>query len=205
MNTLKIVLDNNPSNPRSWDNLGTIAYKHRNYDLGEEKIDEPIEWLEDKLNLSQGFIYSNERLEQLEEKFYKKFVALPLYFYEHSSCSIKTTSFNCKWDSGKIGYIYATKKQVLKELGSKIVTEKLREQVLSIFRGEIETFDHYVRGDIYGFVIEDEEGNPIDSCFGFYGENWEDNGLIDHIDLEELNLETKEQLLELLKQTEIEY
>lgn len=201
MKTIKIVHDSSPESPREWDNLGTMAYKHSNYTLGEEKISEPIEWLEEKLGLQNKGEYSNERLQELEARFYQEYVALPLYLYDHSGITISTSSFSCRWDSGKVGYIYLTKKKVLEECGGKIVTAKLRERVEGYLKGEVETFDQYIRGDIYGFqVYEDEE--EIDSCYGFYGLDFATNGMTDHIDIEGL---TTEQVIELLEEAEVEY
>ena len=30
-------------------------------------------------------------------------------------------------------------------------------------------FNQWANGDVWGFKIEDEQGNEIDSCWGFYG------------------------------------
>ena len=45
MNKLKVFRDcESYNNPRTaWDNLGTMAYKHRNYTLGEERISDAID------------------------------------------------------------------------------------------------------------------------------------------------------------------
>ena len=44
------------------------------------------------------------------------------------------------------------------------------EHTERILESEIETWDTYLRGDVYGFVAEDPEGEQIDSCWGFYGD-----------------------------------
>ena len=45
-------------------------------------------------------------------------------------------------------------------------------------RGEVEAFDQYLRGDVYGVIVQrvkrDEDGDEVDteeldSCWGFYG------------------------------------
>ena len=58
--------------------------------------------------------------------------------------------------------------------------------------GEVETYDQYICGDVYGFKVfkvetcdngcEHEE--EIDSCWGFFGDNFIENGLIEHVDKE---------------------
>lgn len=47
---------------------------------------------------------------------------------------------------------------------------------------EVKTFDQYLRGEIYGFIIETVDGEHLDSCWGFYGEDPEENGMKDHIE-----------------------
>jgi hypothetical protein len=36
-------------------------------------------------------------------------------------------------------------------------------------------FDQYLRGEVYRFTVKDEDGNIIDSCGGYYG----DEGIAD--------------------------
>lgn len=203
-NTLKIVQDSNGESPREWDNLGTIAYKSRNYTLGEEKIDDPIEWLEDMLDRPRKYEYTNERLEELETIFFEKYIALPVYKYEHSGIAISTTPFSCSWDSGKIGYIYISKEDTRKEYSVKRITNKIKEKVLSVLKGEIEIFNTYINNDIYGFQILNEDEDIIDSCYGFYGTDWKNNGIMEHIDNELLDV-TEKELEVILSEIEIEY
>jgi len=32
-----------------------------------------------------------------------------------------------------------------------------------------EEYDQYLRCEVYGYIIEDEDGNHVDSCWGYYG------------------------------------
>ena len=45
----------------------------------------------------------------------------------------------------------------------------------------------YLQGDVYSFHIQDDLGNVIDSCSGFYGTDWKNNGLSDYLDKEDLD------------------
>jgi hypothetical protein len=205
--TLEIYQDDG-DNPREWDNLCTMAYKHRRYMLGDEEITDPIDWLISKMSISRrsvekleaakkyGF-YSNEVREYLEHMFFNhdKFVAKPLYLYDHSGITIATTPFGCRWDSGQVGYIYCSLKQAQENWGrkrggfnakhedwfnkGKKVT--LREMTKRVMDGELETFDQYIRGDVYGFRVVDQDGEVVDSCGGFFGTNWMENGMADHV------------------------
>lgn len=180
--TIKILQDNDcRESPREWDNLGTIAYKHRNYCLGEETISDPVDWLCEKIGYSEEYkyrlaeklecdVYSNKMKDWLQCEFFKRYIALPIYLYDHSGITINTTGFSCPWDSGQVGYIYVTKEKVRKEYSVKRISSKLEAKVEDILRNEIKTFDHYLTGDVWGYEIEDKDGNHKDSCWGFIGD-----------------------------------
>jgi hypothetical protein len=45
----------------------------------------------------------------------------------------------------------------------------------------------YLQGNVYNFYIQNKEGDVIDSCAGFYGTDWKNNGLSDYLDEEDLD------------------
>ena len=177
MEKLIIVQDQNPFNPREDGKLGIIAYKHSKYNLGEEYIDDPIDWFEDKMGINRLGRYNNERLLELEELFFRNHVGLKVYLYDHSGITISTKPFNCRFDSGQVGYIYTTKEKIRNLLNVKRITQKTRKRVEDLLAMEIEEFDDYLTGNVYMFEIVDENGNHIDSCGGFFGTDWDSNGL----------------------------
>jgi hypothetical protein len=140
--------------PRDWDNLGTMVCWHRKYTLGDEQpMQEPSDWAR-QFNL----IMPNA-------------IILPLYLYDHSGITISTTPFNCSWDSGQVGYIYTTLERA-QEMGFnqwKRLTKKRRDQLAAYLIDEVKTYDQYIRGEVYRFTIEDEDGNYIYSGGGYYG------------------------------------
>ena len=147
---IKIVYDTDPLNPiEEYDSFGKMICFHKRYILGH-KHGHSIESF-------QAFLKANE----------KDIVVLPLYLYDHSGITISTTPFNCQWDSGQVGFIYATKEQILKEYGVKRITSKIREKVEKLLITEVDTYDKYLTGEVYGFVIE-KNGEIEDSCYGFY-------------------------------------
>jgi hypothetical protein len=192
MNRLKVVHDSSPESPREWDNLGTMICFHNRYDLG------------DNHNYNSDDYSGWEEMKQAIIKEENPAVILPLYMYDHSGISISTSPFSCRWDSGQIGFILVSKKKALEEFGGKIVTAKLKERLEKILEGEVETYTQYVEGEVYGFVIEDEDGEHIDSCYGFYGRDFATNGMLDYIDHELLGVAEGE-VVALLEEAEIQY
>lgn len=187
MKKLRIKRDESPMNPRHDDNLGIIAYKHSRYTLGEEEIDDPIDHLLDLYGIPDKQVnYDNETLQWLQDEAEKYgYVLLPVYLYDHGGITISTSPFSCRWDSGQVGFIYTNLKRVRDITGHKWQrwSEKRREKVREWLEGEIELFDQYIRGDVFGFIVE-EDGEEIDSCWGFYGEDPRTNGMSEYIDEE---------------------
>lgn len=190
---INITQDGSPESPREWDNLGTIAIAHRRYSFGDEEISEPHEWLED----ATGVVSNIYDLEELEERFLKDYLALDVFMYEHGGISINTEGFSCPWDSGKVGYIYVSKDQLRNEYGWKRITKSRREKVEGWLRSEVKTLDQYLRGEVYNFSIEDDNGETIESCGGFFGDpHSNESGMRDYIPNE---------YLEQFEETEINY
>lgn len=148
--TIKIVQDTDADSPRNWDNLGTMVCFHRRYQLGD-------------INPK----YSQEELQELIER--KDVISLPLFLYDHSGLSMKCSAVSCKWDSGQVGYIYVTREKILKEYSKKVLTKKLIAKVIKQLQCEVETYNQYLTGDCYGFQVETETGEHLDSCYGFFG------------------------------------
>lgn len=105
---------------------------------------------------------------------YKKGVyALPLYAYIHSGMTVSLKPFNDPWDSGVIGFIYADKEKIVKELGLKRFDTK---KAFAAAEGEAKALDDSLQGYCYGYVHEkrttaDDEWEEVNSCWGYLGEN----------------------------------
>lgn len=87
---------------------------------------------------------------------------LPVYFYDHSVFAVSTVPFADKWDSGQCGYIYVTKVQAATEYlhdnssaGADADKEaELRQWALSILKAEVQTYNAYLIGDMWGVCFE---------------------------------------------------
>lgn len=157
---IEIHSDEMAPNPREDFNIpmGTMVCFHGRYNLGDKQSE-----------YHKGDFNGWQELENAICRDHNA-IYLPIYMYDHSGLTINTTGFSCSWDSGKIGFIFTDKAQVRKEWKVKNITKKIREKTENWLRGEVETYDRYLRGDVYGYVIKDNGDNDIDSCWGFYGD-----------------------------------
>jgi len=168
MKILKIWRDELVDSPRSWDNLGTMVCWHKRYSLGDRHDfvtpDDFLDWTK-KANVA---------------------VMLPLYLHDHSGLSMSVGDsrypYNDPWDAGQVGWIYVTKSRLREEWKVKRVSKQIILWAEGVLRGEVETYDQYLRGEVYGFTVyEVEDGDivQIDSCTGFYGSDPEESGILD--------------------------
>ena len=97
-------------------------------------------------------------------------IMLPLYLYDHSGITMNTGGFSCPWDSGQVGYIYVTMEDARKEWSG--TDEEIRAKALTCLEAEVKVYDQYLTGDVYGYIIEDDDGEIVDSCWGFYEDEY---------------------------------
>lgn len=84
----------------------------------------------------------------------------PLFMYDHSDTVYRPSKsgnpFSCPWDSGRVGSIFIKTADVLEPFNA---AELVCEEYTS-----------WVNGEIYGYVVEDSNGDDLDSCWGFVGD-----------------------------------
>tara|TARA_R110002124_G_scaffold132950_1_gene295543 strand:- start:33993 stop:34625 length:633 start_codon:yes stop_codon:yes gene_type:complete len=165
--TIKIYHDEDAESPRDWCNLGTMVCWHRRYTLGDDhRYSDPHAFLCDPAGCSSEAGHSFQRLMELAEK---RAIILPVYLYDHSGLAMNTTGFHCPWDSGQVGFIYVTLDDVRKEFGAARVSKKLRARVENTLRSEVEAYDDFLGGRIYGYTVA-LDGEEVDACWGFVGD-----------------------------------
>lgn len=165
-------------NPRKHDgNLGTMYCFHDRYSLGDR----------DKKGKE---LMCEEEVQELVKQ--PNTIHLPLHLYDHSGITMRTGSFNAidpgGWDSGCVGVIVTTHEKAREVLGLDVtpeekvseilsgeppaLTPEQIEQVVKSLESEVDIYDQYIRGEIYGFTIFDEEADDeeVESCGGFLGD-----------------------------------
>ena len=196
---LVIQPDDDPFNPREDDNFGKMVCFHRRYHLGDHhnyidkddflrdlylktvgddergahRYERALDLMNYKIKAPFGSpAYERQVDERLMKVISQKFLMLPLYLYDHSGITMNTTGFSCPWDSGQVGWIYASKEDALREFGGKTFTAATRKKAEDRMRSEVAYYDSYLRGEAYGFELY-KDGELEDSCWGFIGSNEE--------------------------------
>lgn len=153
-NGLKVTIlpDENPESPREWDNVGVMICSHREYNLGDEQFDsDDYDGWDD---LKAHLIADEDAV-----------VILPLNLHDHSGISMSIGSSR-GWDNGQVGFIYITKEMATAQYGTEYTKEMLEE----VLRGEVETYNQYLTGDVWGYTVENPKtGEIVDSLWGMYG------------------------------------
>jgi hypothetical protein len=170
---LKVERDDDPMNPRTdWDNITTMICFHRNYNLG------------DKTDYKSSDFDSWEDLKNQIDRDYKVLSYKPLYLYDHSGITIKTSPFGCNWDSGQVGWVIIDEKQLNSMCGKDF--ERGEEKLNLIMDGEVKTYDEYLTGDVYKYEVYEIETCSLghvhkvllESCGSYYDEgDCRDEGL----------------------------
>lgn len=164
--------DGSHANPREWTQLGFMFCWHPDYKLGDEQFtDDDFE----------SILAVAEHL----QRDHKATVLIPLFLLDHSGISMSTGApvigelpspedvashgrfigDSAGWDTSWVGFICDTPKG-LKDTGADPDTTNIVTQLLA----EVEEYDMYLRGEVYGIKAYDAEGDETDdSCWGFLG------------------------------------
>lgn len=166
--------DTSYADPRGMTQLGFMFCWHPHYTLGDEQFTQ------------SDFDSILAVAEHLRDE-RKATVLIPLFLLDHSGISMSTGApiigelpspedvathgrfigDSAGWDTSWVGFICDTPKG-LEETGADPDPTNIVTQLLA----EVEEYDTYLRGDIYGYVTFDAEDEQTDdSCWGLLG--WE--------------------------------
>ena len=148
---IEIHQDIDPENPREWENLFTVVGWSRRYNLTDPdfqkqiNFSDPEEFLE-WWKLQGGGVIHN------------------LFMFDHGALAFSISSFGDPWDSGQVGFMFATNAKIREWFNVKKITKAIREKVEENLKAEIKTLNAWNRGDYCGYVVE---GLDMGSCWGF--------------------------------------
>lgn len=162
-NTIQIEQDDYDDNPREWDNVGRFLLFHRRYTLGDK--DNPY-----KTEDFKGW-------DELEAQIIKDLKPVAMFrvgMIDHSGLHVYEGggAHGCDpggWDSGTIGFALVTPEAAKRDFNVKKITPAVKRKCLAALRSELATYDQYLSGDVWCYVVTGPSGDVLDSCGGFYG------------------------------------
>jgi len=144
--TVKIFRDNDATSPADWsyDGLFLIG-NHRDFYVKPPGVKDR-HW----------------DVESVMEQYAKTHRIYPIEAYIHGGVALYLRGkcmIDRQWDVSQVGAVFVSKKEWRYEKKAFKAAEAL-----------IKGWNQYLSGDVYNYVIKDEDGDHLDSCSGFYGE-----------------------------------
>lgn len=181
---VEIYQDIYPENPRNWDNAVKLhTTKGCPYFDNESSFKTYDDLLEYYGVTQSGYdwdamIRDARNITEAARK--KGDIVKPISVYSHSGDYIyigtPADHYDGRWDCSLLGFGIIDSETIEKEWNGDY------EAAEKCFEGEIKTFSEYVSGDVYGFILKDPETEEeLDSCWGFYGRDENENGIADEV------------------------
>jgi hypothetical protein len=177
--TIKIFQDDCPEGPDSWgdNNLFLVAF-HRDF------------WVKGPKTKAGYFLITKEEARDYlehdgkdvdedgnETEMLPDYHIFPLSAHIHGGIRLYLGHISKDWDNSLLGLVAVSKK----EWPDRAKAEEAGESLVS-------TWNDYLDGNIYGFMIQDAQDRDIESCWGFYGDYDKEGGallearaIVDHI------------------------
>lgn len=151
----KLFYDEYSESPRSYDNIATILTWERNYNSPDENDDTFEEFAEKHgVDVSQEWNLDSVMDAMREEGYY----VVPVYALHHSVSHYSTHDFHDPWDSGVVGIAFCKKQKGLPDND---------EYLRMIIDQEIEVYDAWVNGEIYGIDLLGQDEAVLDTSTGY--------------------------------------
>lgn len=115
--------------------------------------------------------------------FLKGYYIFPVSIYDHSGIALSLGTSH-GWDYSN----YCAFICVKREKGWSWAKRQAEKRASNL----VDTWNEYLSGEVYGFVSEDEEGEMIDSCWGFYGEDGIKEAIAEAKDVIDYELEKRD-------------
>lgn len=170
-NKLEIWQDTDAENPREgfFSNVTEMIFFHKRMNVGDKHNIDP-----DNYSSFAGMMNENVKDGDL---------ALPVFCYSKRCFELSLEPFSCPWDSGTLGFIVTREDEINHEFNGD------RIKALKNLKNELKIYNDYLNGRTYGGILYDSEGHEIDACWGFYGNNMEENGIYDNFGIERQDIE----------------
>lgn len=152
---IEIVPDDYPEGPREWDNIWSLYCFHQRYIIG------------DKHDYRESYFHDWDEFENAIKEDFDVIAIHPLSLYDHGGTTL-FRGVHRGWDNSRVGFAFVTRDKL--EWFDK---ERPFEEVLELMENnldtELETYNQWANGEVYGYQVKDEYGEFVDSCYGHYG------------------------------------
>lgn len=188
--SVSIFCDTDCEDPRHWDGAFLwLGFPHRHYTFGDEQIDPSRIEVDCPDCKGAGFHEDDttsampecetcggegtvpaERWDLLCEWVRKEYGALvirPVSCTDHSGLYFNLGGPQDPWDSGLCGMMVFTEEHVEKWGNTDWTEDGIVEQM----EAELEQHEEWGLGSCYGYRVEDRNGNEVDSCWGYVGDD----------------------------------
>jgi hypothetical protein len=155
--------------PRQWENLGTMVCWHPDYYRGDYQITDGNGRGAVKKAFHRNDFESMYQLRRYLGIAHGAVCILPLTVYEHSGITMFVGGKHdypfdsAGWDTTVVGFIYATRAD-MERCGTP------EDKVEGALKQEVETYDSWLRGEVYGWAVYDTDGEILDGCGGYVGD-----------------------------------
>ena len=175
--TIEIHQDTDAQDPREWgDNSLFLVGYHRDF-----RVEAPVYHCDRAKNNALfnkedliAFFNGEDSENYSNSGVFPQYHIFKLEAYIHSGVRLALSSEgnfpDRRWDVSQLGAVFVSRTK----LNGKLSAKQARKYAL----GLIEEWNQYLSGQVYGYITKDEQGNHLDSCWGFYGDPKE-SGLMD--------------------------
>jgi hypothetical protein len=157
-NKLEINYDSNSESPRAWSNFGFFTVVSSKYNSPDDNYVEVVK------NTGEVAESLEHHIELIKKEINNVLLIVPVTMYEHTGVAF-SLGVKHGFDYSHNGFYIVTKESYGEIMGDTPFDE---EKVLDYIKGEIETFNKWLNGEVYSFDLYDENGEIEASCGGFY-------------------------------------
>lgn len=154
----KVFREEYAESPRSWDNVFTFLTWERGYKSPDENDMTLREFAEAHGVDTQKEWGLSTIIHKMEDDGYS---AWPIYGLYHGGAHYSLCDFNDRWDSGCVGIAYVNKRDnpYIKDLND--------DELKHIAQREMEEYDAWVQGDVWGITLLSSHNEWLDSSSGY--------------------------------------
>lgn len=186
-NLVRIIRDPSPweiDDRERYDALGKlIIHSKREYDHTDKGVPS---WL-DGLIKDWAYGHVGAEWDVVEKDIMKELdvaIMYPLRTSDPHIFGIQIARNRSRLDSGNYnGIYYVTHERLLQTYGNAYRSRKWWTIAENVLKAEVKQHSQWLMGEMYGYAVFDEDDpwpenyETIDSCWGFYGDDFKDNGL----------------------------